>query len=244
MKLTALIFALGTTTAASLAGVSTTVVDFEDGMLHGWDGPQGIGGATTIDNTAGVGGGAGLRTQFNNFGIDFDNSTNSAFTGDFSGFDEVTVSFDLRIDQIGTFLPVGRPFLLELRSNSLAQGGYPWASAYFLFDWYGADSFNGFTTLSTTLDPSSMVLPAGWGGFGAEDPNTFEPILPDGVTFADILANVDEMAITTILPGFFFTFDDYDVTLDNITISTTSVPAPTALALLGLGGMVGTRRRR
>lgn len=242
MKSTALIFALGATTAASLAGVSTTVVDFEDGTTQGWEGPQGFGGATEIDNTAGVDGGAGYRTLFNNFGIAFTNSTNDAFTGDFSSFEEVTVSFDLKIDQIGTFLPVPRPFMLEMRSTTLAADGFPWASAYFLFDWYSQDSFDGFITLSTTFDPNSVALPAGWGGFGAEDPMTFEPTLPDGVTYADILANVDEMAISTLLPGFFFTFDDYDVTLDNISIST--VPAPSALALLGLGGMVGTRRRR
>ncbi len=241
MKLTALIFALGTTTAVSLAGVTTTV-DFEDGLTHGWEGPQGIGGSTYIDNTGGNGGGAGYRTQFNNFGIDFRNNTNSAFIGDFTGFDEVTVSFDLKVDQIGTFLPVSRPFVLEMRSTTLASGGYPWASAYFLFDWYGQDSFDGYTTLSTTFDPNAVALPAGWGGYGAEDPVTFEPMLPDGVTYADIMANVDEMAITTLLPGYFFSFDDYDFTLDNISIST--VPAPSALALIGLGGMVGTRRRR
>jgi hypothetical protein len=238
------LLALGATTAASLAGVTTTTVDFEDGMTHGWEGPQGFGGMSFIDNTGGNGGGAGYRTQFNNFGIDFYNNTNSAFTGDFSGYSEVTVSVDLKIDQIGfTGLGITRPFVLELRSFDLAADGYPWASAYFLFDWYGADSFNDYITLSTTFDPNSAVLPAGWGGFGGpEDPMTFEPQLPEGVTYADILADVDEMAITTILPGFFFTFDDYDVTLDNITIST--VPAPSALALIGFGGMVGTRRRR
>ena len=240
MKATALIFALGATTASSLAGV--TVVDFEDGMTHGWEGPQGFGGMSFIDNTGGNGGGAGYRTQFNNFGIDFYNNTNSAFIGDFTGYSEVTVSFDLKVDQIGTFLPVPRPFMLEMRSTSLAADGYPWASAYFLFDWYSQDSFDGYITLSTTFDPNSMTLPAGWGGYGAEDPMTFEPTLPDGVTYADIMANVDEMAISTILPGFFFSFDDYDVTLDNITIST--VPAPASLALITFGGLVGTRRRR
>ncbi len=227
----------------ALAEVTSTTVDFEDGMTHGWEGPQGIGGFTQIDPTYGNGGGAGLRTQFNNFGIDFYNNTNSAFIGDYTQYDQVTVSVDLRIDQIGfAGLGITRPFVLELRSFDLAQNGYPWTSAYMLFDWYGAESFDGYMTLSTTFDPNSTDLPVGWGGFGAEDPNTFEPILPDGVTFADVMGDVDEIAITTILPGYFFTFDDYDVTLDNITIATT--PAPSALALIGLGGLVGTRRRR
>ncbi len=228
----------------TLAGGTTTVVDFEDGMTHGWEGPQGFGGATNIDPTYGVGGGAGYRTQFNNFGIDFYNNTNADFLGDYTQYESITVSVDLRIDQIGfTGLGITRPFALELRSFDLAQNGYPWTSAYLLFDWYGAESFDGYITLSTTFDPNSSDLPMGWGGFGAEDPNTFEPMLPDGVTFADVMADVDEISINTILPGYFFTFDDYDVTLDNISITRT-VPAPSALALIGLGGIVGTRRRR
>ncbi|MCA9275137.1 MAG: hypothetical protein KDA29_03845 [Phycisphaerales bacterium] len=242
MKHLITIVALSAGTA--LAGTTTTV-DFEDGMAHGWEGPQGIGGSSFIDPTYGNGGGAGLRTQFNNFGIDFYNNTNSDFLGDYTQYESVTVSVDLRIDQIGfTGLGISRPFALELRSFDLASDGYPWASAYLLFDWYGAHSFDGYITLSTTFDPNATDLPIGWGGFGGpEDPDTFEPQLPPGVTFADLLSDVDEIAITTILPGYFFTFDDYDVTLDNISITRT-VPAPSALALIGLSGLVGTRRRR
>jgi hypothetical protein len=228
----------------SIAAAQTTVVDFEGGDTGGWDGPQGFGGATFVDPTNGVGGSAGLRTQFNNFGIDFYNNTNAAFLGDYTAYQEVTISVDLRIDQIGfDGLGITRPFLLELRNSTLGDDGYPWASAYVLFDWYGADSFDGFITLSATFDPNSTDLPVGWGGTGSFDPNTFASTLPAGVTFADVLSNVDEISFNTILPDFFFTFDDYDMTLDNISI-TRVVPAPAALALLGMGGLVGTRRRR
>lgn len=227
----------------SVATGQTTVVDFEGGDAGGWEGPQGFGGATAIDPTFGVGGSAGFRTQFNNFGIDFYNNTNSDFLGDYTAFDEITISVDLRIDQIGfAGLGITRPFLLELRNTSLGDDGYPWASAFILFDWYGADSFDGYVTLSATFDPNSADLPAGWGGTGSFDPNTFASQLPEGVTFADVLSGVDEISFNTILPDFFFTFDDYDMTLDNITI--TKVPAPSALAMLGLAGIVGTRRRR
>lgn len=243
MKLTALIFALGTCTATSLAGVSTTTVDFNDGTNQGWEGPQGFGGASYVDPTGGVGGTGGYRTEFNDFGIDFSNNTNAAFLGDYTQYDEVTLSFDLAIDQIGfAGLGIQRPVLLELRSYDLGDAGYPWASAYYLFDWYSSDSFNGFTNLSVTIDTAATDLPMGWGGNGSFDPMTFQAQLPDGVTFADILANVDEIAITTLLPDFFFTNDDYDMTLDNISIST--VPAPTSLALIAFGGLVGSRRRR
>jgi hypothetical protein len=243
LKLSALVFALGTTSAVSLAGVSTTTVDFNDGMNHGWEGPQGFGGVSYVDPTGGVGGTGGYRTEFNDFGIDFANNTNAAFLGDYTQYDEVTVSFDLAIDQIGfAGLGITRPIMLELRSYDLGDPGYPWASAYVLFDWYGADSFSGFQNFSVTIDTTATDLPAGWGGNGSFHPDTFGAQLPDGVTFADILANVDEIAISTFLPDFFFTNDDYDMTLDNISIST--VPAPTSFALIALGGMVGTRRRR
>jgi hypothetical protein len=36
-------------------------------------------------------------------------------------------------------------------------------------------------------------------------PVTFELTLPAGVTFADVLAGVDEFAVTGAVPGFFFT---------------------------------------
>ena len=227
----------------ALAGVSTTVVDFEDGMNHGWEGPQGFGGSSFIDLTNGVGGGAGFRTQFNDFGINFTNNTNAAFLGDYTQYDQVTISIDLRIDQIGfDGLGIMRPFMLDLRNSSLGDTGYPYASAYMLFDWFGADSFDGYMTLSATFDPNSAALPTGWGGTGSFDPDTFASSLPDGVSYADVLSGVDEIAFSTLLPDFFFTNDDYDMTIDNITITTT--PAPSALALIGLSGLVGTRRRR
>lgn len=244
MRLTTLVLAVGSTAAVAWGGGTTTVVDFEDGLTHGWEGPQGFGGSSFVDPAHGVGGGAGFRTQFNDFGIDFSNNTNGAFLGDYTQFDSVTLSVDLRIDQIGfDGLGILRPFMVELRSYDLGDAGYPWASAYFLFDWMGTDSFTGFNTFSVTIDDTSATdLPAGWGGNGSYDPNTFEAMLPDGVTFSDILANVDEIAFSTFLPDFFFTNDDYDMTIDNVTIST--IPAPSAIALLGVGGLVGTRRRR
>jgi hypothetical protein len=62
-------------------------------------------------------------------------------------------------------------------------------------------------------------LPSGWGGTGAEDPDTFEPILPPNVTFAEVLSGVDVAVFTTLQPGFFFGFTDFDLRLDNITIA-------------------------
>ncbi len=235
------LIALAGAALTAQGGVNTTVVTFDNGT-EGWEGPQGFGGTSFIDTTHGVGGGAGYRTQFNDFGIIFRNNTNAAFVQDLSQYQEVTVSVDLKVDQIGTFLPVPRPFMLELRDYDATQGGYPWSSAYFVFDWVSQDTYSDFVTLSVTFDATSAALPAGWGGFGADGPN-FEPVLPAGVSFMDILAGYDEMVFSTFEPGFFFTQDFYDMTLDNITISTI-VPAPGSLALLAGAGVLASRRRR
>ncbi len=65
-------------------------------------------------------------------------------------------------------------------------------------------------------DPTQATLPAGWGGTGDEDPVTFEPRLPAGVTYADVLAHVDEVRITTMRPGYFYASSWWEVRVDNI----------------------------
>ena len=52
-------------------------------------------------------------------------------------------------------------------------------------------------------------------------PRSFQPILPPGVTFADVMASVDELAFTTVEPGFFYGFADFDVRFDNLFIDRT-----------------------
>jgi len=241
MKHLITIVALSAGTA--LAGVSTTTnTDFSSGA-NGWSGPSGPGGATTIVPNGGNDG-EYMRTVFNDFGITFRNNTNADYLGDYTTADSITISIDVQVEYMNFFgQDVSRPWLVELRDFDTAQGGYPWTSAWFLFDNISQANNPGWTTYSVTFDPNSTDLPAGWGGYGAEDPNTFEPILPDGVTFADVLSGVDEMVFTTLQPGFFFGFTDHTVGIDNISITRT-VPAPSALALIGLGGLVGTRRRR
>lgn len=223
---------------SALAGATTT---FEDG-LQGWDGPQGVGGVTYLDPTGGNPD-ANLHTEFIDFGITFRNDTNPGFIQDLSTYEAVTISIDVKANRIGTFLPVSRPWVVELRDFDATNQGYPWDSVYFVLGAISQDLTGDWTTFSVTIDdPASAALPAGWGGYGDEDPNTFEPILPAGRTFADILASYDQIAFTTLQPGFFFTQDEYDVQVDNITL--TKVPAPGAAALLGAAGLATLRRRR
>jgi len=232
--------------ALSVVGsnAGAVVVNFDNGN-EGWFGPEGPGGTSGIENSGGNPGNH-LHTVFNNFGIEFTNNTNAAFLGDYTQYSSVTLSIDVRTESIQFFgQNVSRELIVDLRSFSLAQGGYPWAST-----WYTMTTMTtmatgqDWATYSVTINnPASATLPAGWGGSGAEDPNTFEPMLPAGVTFADVLADVDEISFSTFVPGFFYGFTDFDIRVDNIRIETTPIPAPGALAVLGLAGLCGRRRR-
>ena len=227
----ALVLALATTALAD-------VVTFDNGD-EGWS----IQNAVTIEPTGGNPGANLYHFQIDTFGVTIANTTNAAFIGDYSAKGPVTVSLDVQVNRIwNEFVgDVARELVVEFRSYDLAQGGYPWASVwtkvgdiYTDLDW---------TTMSATIaDPSSATLPAGWGGTGAEDPNTYEPILPDGVTFADVMADVDEIVFTSYVPGYFYGFTNFDFAVDNISIN--AVPAPGALCLLGVGGITALHRRR
>lgn len=233
---------LGALTIVGQASAQTTVSMFENEQSDQWFGPAGLGGFTVIETEGGNAGGY-MRTEFNDFGITFANNQNSDYLGDYTTAQEITLSIDVLVDSINFFgQDVSRPWLVELRDYDSAMNGFPWTSVWFMLDEISESNNSAWTTYSVTFDPNSADLPAGWGGYGAEDPNTFEPTLPAGVSFADVLSGVDEIAFTTLRPGFSFGFTDHVVGIDNITIS--RVPAPSAAVLLGLGGLLGSRRRR
>ena len=131
-----------------------------------------------------------MHTVFNNFGIEFRNTTSPDFVADYTRFDTVTISIDLKVDSIEFFgSPSSTPWVLDLRSSALAQGGYPWTSVWYEFDWVDANQYGEWTTLTVTIpDTSATDLPPGWGGYGDETPLA-EPILPPGVTFTDVLGD-------------------------------------------------------
>jgi opacity protein-like surface antigen len=86
----------------------------------------------------------------------------------------------------------------------------------------------GWKTFSFDVpDPSQDELPDGWGGTGAEDPVTFEPILPPGRTYASVMASVDEVRISTFVPGFFYGANFWQIGFDDavVTGEITSCPA-------------------
>jgi len=187
----------------------TTVVTFDNGG-EGWD------GAGSIENDGGNPG-ANFHFLIEDFGIEIRNDSNPAFTGDLTPSPEVTVGTDVLVNSIsfeGT--EVTRDLIVEFRSHALAQGGYPYSSVWYDLGMLRSDP--SWQTYAVTFVPASTELPAGWGGYGAEDPMTGAPMLPPGVTFADVMASTDELAFTTLEPGFFYGFTDFDVRFDNLSI--------------------------
>ncbi len=64
-------------------------------------------------------------------------------------------------------------------------------------------------------DTQSKKLPKGWIGYGAED-KQYRPILPPGRTFANVIANADEIIVTTQKYGFYNPMADMDIYIDNV----------------------------
>lgn len=172
--------------------------------------------------------------------------SNPNFLGDFSSFDDVTFGFDVRVDSISDFNgnQIPREIGISLIDRDI-QGPSGPSGVFFNFGALSSAGQPDWTNFSVTIDdPMSAILPTGWVGFGDEDPNTFEPILPPGATFATVLAGVDEFHITGAVPGFFFNNANFDVRMDNVSVSTSAIPEPGATFALLLTGVLACARRR
>jgi len=173
-----------------------------------------------------------------NFGIAVRNSTQAAFLGDYTAKGDVTLSLDMQVDYIMNFgLNFSRELVVILYDDDV-QGP---SGAARVWSSLGVLNGNGmgWTNFSVDVtDVNSTTLPAGWGGGGDEDPNTFEPILPAGSTWTSVLSGIDRIEFTTLVPGFFFSFAHFDLSADNISIQPIANSAWTDLgfALAGVNG--------
>ena len=208
--------------AALLAGTvatadtTTTIVTFSQGA-EGW---SGTGMGNSVIKPSGGNPGAHLHGIFVDFfGITYFNDS-PPWVDDFSQYDSVSVSCDVLVESITFFgQEVSRNWVLEFRDLDDPPVGYPWVAVWTVMGQISAG--DTWDTLSVTIDdPSSAELPPGWGGSGAEDPNTFEPILPPVRTFADVLANADRIVLTSLQQGVVYGFTNFDIRLDNITLVT------------------------
>lgn len=73
----------------------------------------------------------------------------------------------------------------------------------------------GWQQFTVTIpDTHSLTLPDGWVGTGATDADG-NPMLPPGRTFAEVMSQVDEIAIQTVRQPNVLVLDDFDVAIDN-----------------------------
>jgi len=204
------------------------VVTFDNGT-EGWS-------VSGRDNISPVGGNPGANMDvelIDVFGAEIRNNTNPAFLGDYTRFaGGVELSVQINMHSLTFFgQEVPRNIIIELRNYS-NNNGYPWTSVWFNAGQTaspqsgyenGADE-NGWATFSVVIeDPTALALPDGWGGTGDEDPMTYMPRLPAGWTFADVLANVDELVFTTFEPGYFYGFTNFIMQVDNISVTPISL---------------------
>jgi len=187
---------------------------FSDGAL-GWTGPSGGGGATFIDPNVGYPAPA-MHTQFEDFGITFTNAKPKWLA---SLKQPGAASIGLRTNTYSIFFfsqEVTRDLAVEIRDHHNPPDGYPFVAVWVPIGTLDS-SKTGWREMRVRIpDTQSATLPSGWGGYGAEDPQTGAPMLPPGRTFADVLANADEIAFTTLVPGWFFDMAVFDVAIDDI----------------------------
>lgn len=222
---------LSLTCLAGVAHAGPTYTTTFDTGADGWS--LGMG---AIDATMGNPAPA-LRERLETWDVEFINDANPAFIGDYTRASRVKLAIDVLTNDIvfeGAEVP--RHLVVELRDHANPEGGYPYTSVWYDLGVISKDK-SGFRRHAVSFDPNATTLPDGWGGYGAEDAHG-NPKLPDDRTFASVLAHVDEVAFTTMVPGYFYGFAVFDVVADNMSITAKCkqtaphglAPAPKGLA--------------
>lgn len=87
---------------------------------------------------------------------------------------------------------------------------------------------------------STESVPAGWTGGWAGDAEHFRP----GVDWNDVITHADSVEFWWLNPAFFAIFQQWDVGVDNVRVTSSPVPEPGTLAAMSAAGALLLRRRR
>ncbi len=159
--------------------------------------------------------GAHLRTE----------DARSGLLGDLTRYPNgLTVSYDMVTFAFHDFNgnnidPASRPVIMQLFDRGDPENFEDDVSV-----WFGGRAIpaveDGWVRFTFTIPtPTATSLPPDWGGTGAEDPVTFEPILPPHRTYTSVLRSVDEVWFTTFKPGYFYGFAFWEMGWDNVTVT-------------------------
>lgn len=228
--------AICTATLACTAGLACADVftdDFEGGASAGrW---HFIEGFDTIEQSGGNPGRYLHQSSYDVFAPQAKGDS-GPFVGDYRamgvtgiGVDAITYSRDFGD-------PVGFQFSLLLRDTKGTGDVDDDDYTYYVGDQVPLPG-EGWKSFAFDVPSDSNDTPAGWKGGWVGDGENFRP----GVTWGDVITSVDQVEFWWINPADFAFFANWNVGIDNASITT--VPAPAGLALLGLAGVAARRRR-
>jgi hypothetical protein len=132
------------------------------------------------------------------------------------------IALDIQVFQLNNFFgdpmdPGNFPFVLEFVDYPDPGSTEPTVSVYYTGPGLPKQGQGWVRYEYEVPDPTQTALPPGWGGTGAEDPVTYMPILPPNRTYRDVLENVDEMRLTTFVPGYLYAASFWEIGFDNVT---------------------------
>ena len=225
-RLLALALALALTApAGSLA--TTFTDDFEGGAnAAGWAflGP----GADILEPAGGNPGGWLHAPVYDTFAPSLTCADGNAtpFVGDYRALGVTNISLDLQI--LGTDFPVTDfPVVLLLRNTRGTPGDVSDDDYAYTIGPAVPPVGGGWVHYDFAIpSQSGKPVPAGWFGGSVNDCATFEP----GVTWNDIITQVDRVEIIFLDPCFFAIFQQWNVGADNVSITyeqPTSIEATT-----------------
>lgn len=142
------------------------------------------------------------------------NGWSEFFVGNYASSVAVTFGLDLKIERLSHASGLPLPVKLWVGVGNTERTA---VVMYHLADMADGQDWR---TLRVTWNPRSTVLPDGWLGFGASRPFMFEPGLPEGISFADVMANVGDIYLTTAERGTFTAPPSlgFDLRVDNLMI--------------------------